>query len=590
MTGYDVSDIIEHMFESRVQTASAAGLLDLARDTQADHKRTGCQKLVVAAAWADVHSHVDHPAGPDGDEMAGERLVAMGPVGCPEVAENAPTELALAFQTSIGGAKSVIRDALNLRHRLPRIWARIEAGELHDWKARQIAQRTAHLGVLPAREVDRLIVNHIELVAWRRLERMLDATLLHVDAHTYRDRADQATNRRDVWATESSDGLRTLIARCDAGDISIFLALVNRIADALADDGDEDPVAVRRAKAIGIAGYPDRALDLLLRHRHDADSHLEPWQRSSSVDPDTVGGRETQYANPTDPWDPGPPGAGWQTADHGNYHQPDPGDPDYHASHGTEPDGQLDPDHEAPDPTDLSWLHDQAEDSAAAADNETTDPAGPSRRYANAGGINLAAALAAFAHLDADALDKARPNVVIHLHLTDDAIAAGPTSRGVIRTAYGPITIDQLRRFLGDTGATIAVHPVLDPAGVAPVDGYEIPLAMRRAVTIRHPTSVFPFSPSLSDRADLDHTRSYRTGGPPGQTAVDKLGPLARCEHRPKTHGRMQARQPEPGTYLWRSPHRWISIVTNQGTLTLGDTPFARSIWAAAQESVIPAA
>jgi hypothetical protein len=34
---------------------------------------------------------------------------------------------------------------------------------------------------------------------------------------------------------------------------------------------------------------------------------------------------------------------------------------------------------------------------------------------------------------------------------------------------------------------------------------------------------------------------------------------------------------------VWRSPHGWISIVTNQGTLLLGDNPFSHALWQAAQ-------
>ena len=57
------------------------------------------------------------------------------------------------------------------------------------------------------------------------------------------------------------------------------------------------------------------------------------------------------------------------------------------------------------------------------------------------------------------------------------------------------------------------------------------------------------------------------------------LGPLARNEHRAVTVGKWQRRQPEPGTYLWRSPQGWVMITTNQGTLTLGHTEWAHQLW-----------
>ncbi len=100
-------------------------------------------------------------------------------------------------------------------------------------------------------------------------------------------------------------------------------------------------------------------------------------------------------------------------------------------------------------------------------------------------------------------------------------------------------------------------------------------------MAIRHPRSVFPHSPT-SHRLDLDHTTPYDRNGPPGQTGLHNLGPLARCEHRAKTVGSWRARQPEPGTYLWRSTDGWIMITTNQGTLTLGHSDWAAQLWEAA--------
>ncbi|MBA3527962.1 MAG: hypothetical protein H0T91_01345, partial [Propionibacteriaceae bacterium] len=42
---------------------------------------------------------------------------------------------------------------------------------------------------------------------------------------------------------------------------------------------------------------------------------------------------------------------------------------------------------------------------------------------------------------------------------------------------------------------------------------------------------------------------------------------------------------PEPGSYLWRSPHGWTYLVNSTGTHQLGNTSFAQTIWRAAQPS-----
>jgi hypothetical protein len=60
---------------------------------------------------------------------------------------------------------------------------------------------------------------------------------------------------------------------------------------------------------------------------------------------------------------------------------------------------------------------------------------------------------------------------------------------------------------------------------------------------------------------------------------MNNLGPLTRTEHRAKTLGGWQARQPDCGTYLWRSPEGLIALTTNQGTLLLGDRHWAHQVW-----------
>jgi hypothetical protein len=128
---------------------------------------------------------------------------------------------------------------------------------------------------------------------------------------------------------------------------------------------------------------------------------------------------------------------------------------------------------------------------------------------------------------------------------------------------------------------------VIDPQDSPPVDSYEIPRRIREAMFLRMPASCFPFAAGTG-RLELDHTKPYiplARGGPPGQTGVHGLGPLIRFEHRVKTHGRWQVRQPEPGAWLWRSPHGAHYLVTNAGTHNLGDGSFARRIWRAAAPS-----
>ena len=179
----------------------------------------------------------------------------------------------------------------------------------------------------------------------------------------------------------------------------------------------------------------------------------------------------------------------------------------------------------------------------------------------------------------------ARPRVVLHFHLSEAALGAGHV---LVRPEDGgPLTLDELVEFLGRTGCQVRIQPVVDPTEVAPVDGYVgLPQRLRAAVRARQVADVFPFGTCLSPNMDLDHTERYVPmdyGGPPGQTRLGNLGPMARPSHRAVTHGGWAKHQPEPGYFVHRSPCGYVYLVTNQGTLALGRTDFSAAVWQASK-------
>jgi hypothetical protein len=184
---------------------------------------------------------------------------------------------------------------------------------------------------------------------------------------------------------------------------------------------------------------------------------------------------------------------------------------------------------------------------------------------------------------------KARPRVVVYVHLSEEALRAGT---GIARVEeVGPVLLGRLHGLLGDH-CNINLKPVIDlPAGHIPVDSYEIPASLREHLLLRYPADMFPYAARVSRQIDIDHTIAYLSpaeGGPPGQTRIGNLGPFTRGHHNQKTHGRWQVRQPERGTWLRRSPHHRIYLVNATGTHPLGNTDFAQAIWRAA-ESPMPA-
>lgn len=586
--------IIICMFETGLEEAlgDPSALLRLAGDAVVSERQAGCRKLVIAAAWADCHGapvdlELADDAAVEAQSALVDRFVRIGPTGTPLVAECSPAELGNALQTGPVAARNLMRVALIVRYRLPRLWERVKAGEVWLWKVRQIAERSAHLGALTSWCLDMQITRWVEQVAWSRFLDIFDAALLWVDEDTYRRREEEAAGLRDVRSFRGEHGLRTLVARMEAGDDAAFMALVNRVAQCLAEEGDEDPVGIRRSKAMGIIAHQAKLRDLLARHAGDPDDPRHPEEQVAA-----------HLDDPTDPWaEDDLPQAGWQTTERGNYHQP--GFDDLEDCWNSQPEPATDeprPEEAAPeedsaadgaepaDDADQAWLDQQrdperydAERGHRAGEVRTTTLATKRTEHGACRGCGSTFDLRPFTKAG---LAACATKAVVHVHVTDRTLI---DQHGVLRTADGPITLEQFRRWLTDADPTITIRPVLDPAAVAPVDSYEIPLAIREAVHTRHPGSVWPFSPvteiSTGGRLDLDHTKPYRRDGPPGQTSVDGLAPLARSEHRPKTVGGWQVRSPSLGTYVWRSPHGWLSIVTNQGTLVLGDGLWTQRLW-----------
>ena len=156
------------------------------------------------------------------------------------------------------------------------------------------------------------------------------------------------------------------------------------------------------------------------------------------------------------------------------------------------------------------------------------------------------------------------PVVQLYVHL-----AGGPIGRV---EGADPVTEEWVRRHLGEK-CRFRITPVLDPLDQVPVDAWEIPRRHRQAVHLLTPADTFPFASNTTREVQIDHTRAYVHGGPPGQSRVGNYGPMTGFHHRIKTHGRWQVRQPYPGVYVWRDPYGVTYVVDHTGTRRLATRP-----------------
>jgi hypothetical protein len=227
------------------------------------------QQLFLAAHWADLHApeYVEASrAALPGDVPGGERVKRVGADGCPEMAEFASAELAALLGRSPVAGENFIADAVNLRHRHPLLWAGIAAGRVRVWLAVKAARRCAavELDWRQARWVDEQVAPYVTSLTPGRFLALVEAKIREVDPAGAEARAEAAALARFVRTGQTDEaGLKTLVARAEAGDVVVFVAMLDRIAGILAERGDTDSVEGRRASALRVMADPAQALALL---------------------------------------------------------------------------------------------------------------------------------------------------------------------------------------------------------------------------------------------------------------------------------------------------------------------------------------
>ena len=160
-------------------------------------------------------------------------------------------------------AARLIGDAFDLRHRLPRLWARILVGEVRPWIGRKTAEATRSLSFDVVALVDRRVAPWAHSIGWGRLDALIASTVAAADPVAAAEATQRAEMQQGVWVGQSNDhGIKDIFIRTEAPNAIWFDAAIDRVADSLASLGDSDSKDLRRAKAVGVLAQPQQALDL----------------------------------------------------------------------------------------------------------------------------------------------------------------------------------------------------------------------------------------------------------------------------------------------------------------------------------------
>jgi hypothetical protein len=227
-----------------------AGELRIERD------RVNAEIFTLAAHWADLHPATGDMLHAGAGDRGREQEVPLAGEGTPLVAEFAPAELGAVLGMSSFAAKALIGDALETRHRLPQLWQRVMNLEVPTYRARQVAQLTRHLSVEAARYVDNNTAPFAHKIGIIRIERIVEAAILRFDPELADDRADDADDQRHITISKTTDpGLGTIHGLADQDLLDALDKLLSEKAAELAQQGDTDPLAIRRVTALGLLAH-----------------------------------------------------------------------------------------------------------------------------------------------------------------------------------------------------------------------------------------------------------------------------------------------------------------------------------------------
>ncbi len=104
--------------------------------------RAEADLLQAAVQWAVIHPAETLDDAETFRLRGGGTGVPLAGPGAPLVAEFSVAEFAAAVGIGTEAGKYYLGHALELRYRLPKLWARVVSGELAAWKARQVAHET----------------------------------------------------------------------------------------------------------------------------------------------------------------------------------------------------------------------------------------------------------------------------------------------------------------------------------------------------------------------------------------------------------------------------------------------------------------
>src|SRR4051812_32785803 len=244
---------------------SSAEVLRVAREARAAATHADAVLMVAAVTWAEQHPPESIDAAATWITAGGDTGLTLAGEGAPLVAEFCIAEFALAIGRSTDGGRAQIAAAVELKYRLPRVWARVQCGHLEAWRARRIAEFTLNLSAEAAAFVDAQVAPFAHRIGMAALERLIDEAIARFMPEKAAEEAEKSADSRHFTIDHqqvSFGGTSQLTGELDLSDALDLDAAVAKGAHELLALGSTESLDVRRSIAAGQLARNQLALDL----------------------------------------------------------------------------------------------------------------------------------------------------------------------------------------------------------------------------------------------------------------------------------------------------------------------------------------
>ena len=232
-------------------------------------------KRSMAAMEADQYLYLlefldEYAADPNVLKLCGaERVHPYGGDGTPDIPEFAICEIAAALGLANRSAASLVADMLDLRHRLPQLFACLRNGDIEAWKVRRVAAGTRLIDFDTAGRVDARLARAgrdgapvLARMSRARVRQVIDQIACRDDPKQSEDDVENSLENRFVTLTPGDPGVDEISGTLASAPARRLYARMNEIAGWLGEvdaaDGRE-----RRSK------HERRSIALTMLADHD---------------------------------------------------------------------------------------------------------------------------------------------------------------------------------------------------------------------------------------------------------------------------------------------------------------------------------